>query len=320
MTVPNAKPAIFVPGKVIQVRSQETPRVVRKLVLISVEEHITHVVEMLEWLWPNISERQLAAARLHDIGKKVGARFEFLKGLKLSPDKLRADFYGQRDSAAALSPADAKQRYLAFAQSGAHRRLWPTMDAEDFRMDLDPPFGNHAADVSEDDLLLYRHGSLDFQAESPCRAYVLNLIRLHHSFQPDRIIAACAQHGDELVRDLYRLIVADHAGSRWAEYVVQYLEGGSEQPDRQDFFGDVSVRASAEPKAEPERTSLRVGVVRLERQRLPLEQPEPPEKELVVRYHPLMVDWDLKCLADEARQQIRKPAARGAAARRRRTR
>ncbi len=317
--IPNANPALFVPGKIIQVRSQEDPGVVSQLVLISVEEHIGHVVAMLEWLWPGVGGRQRAAARLHDIGKKVGARSEFIKGLKIGPDKLRRDFYAPSDSGTGLSPAGAAERYLAFVQSGSHRRLWPTVDAQDFRVDLDAPFGNHAAEVNEDDLLPYRDGAVDLQEDPQSREYILNLIRLHHSFQPDRVISACAQYGDELVRDLYRLIVADHAGSRWAEYVVQYLEEGSEQPDREDFFGDVSVSASAEPKPEEEWNGLRVGTVRLERDRLPAEQSGPLVKELVVRYHPVRVDWDLKRLAEEVRQQTGKSSV-GREGSRRRTR
>lgn len=318
--IPNANPALFVPGKIIQVRSQEKPGLVSQLVLISVEEHIGHVVTMLEWLWPSISERERAAARLHDIRKKVGARWEFIKGLNIGADKLRDDFYAERDSISALSPAEAAQRYVAFAQSGDHRRFWPTVDKQDFRLDLDPPFGKHAAEVSEQDLLPYRGGALDLQNDSQSRNYILSLIRLHHSFQPDRIIDACAEYGDELVRDLYRLIVADHEGSRWAEYVVQYLEKGYEQPDRQDIFGDVAVTASAEPKPETDWNSLRVATVGLARERLPAEQSEPLVKELMVRYYPVQVDWDLKYLAEEAAQQPRKNVARREGTRKSRTR
>jgi hypothetical protein len=317
--IPNANPALFVPGKIIQVRSRENPGVVSQLVLISVEEHIGHVVTMLEWLWPNITEIQRAAARLHDIRKKLGARFEFIKGLNISVGNLRSDFYAQGNSEAALGPADAAKRYLAFAESEPRRRFWPTVDGKDFRMDLDAPFGNHAAEVDEDDLLPYRDGVLDLQKDPQSRGYVLDLIRLHHSFQPDRLIDACAQHGDELVTDLYRLIVADHAGSRWAEYVVQYLEKGSEQPDREDFFGEMTVTASAEPEPEAERNGLRVGTVRLKRERLPTES-EPDIKEIVVRYYPVKVDWDLKHLAAQVRQQTGKSSVRREGSRRRRRR
>lgn len=299
--VPNPTPAIFVPGKIIQVRSQESPQVVCALVLISVEEHIGHVVEMMEWLWPNITETQRAAARLHDIRKKLGAHWEFIKGLRTSADQLRADFYAFKSPGAGLSPPEAGQRYLAFAQSGSHRRFWPTIDPRDFRMDLDPPFGNHAAEVREDDLLPYNDGALDLCNDSQSRNYIVSLIRLHHSFQPDRMISACALYGDRLVTDLYRLIVADHAGSRWAEFVVQQLEGGLERPDWQDVFGDAAVSISVGPKPEAESNGLKVGTIRLRRDRIPADRDEAPEKEFSVHYYPLRVDWDVKHLAEEGR-------------------
>jgi quinolinate synthase len=44
---------------------------------------------MLEWLFPNATNIQKTGARLHDVGKKVGARWNFLKGLRLDADKLR---------------------------------------------------------------------------------------------------------------------------------------------------------------------------------------------------------------------------------------
>jgi hypothetical protein len=57
-----------------------------------------------------------------------------------------------------------------------------------------------------------------------------------------------------------------------------------------------------------------VGTVRLKRGRLPGEERDPPEKELVVRYHALRVDWDLRYLAEEACQRSEKgPAHRGGA-------
>lgn len=317
MTIPNPNPALFVPGKVIQIRGQESPGVVRELVLISAEEHIGHVVTMLEWLWPDITEKQRAAARLHDIGKKVGARSEFVKGLNIDPDNLRADFYAQDRCNAALSPADAGQRYLTFTESGDHRRFWPTIDAQDFRMDLDPPFGNHAAEVNEEDLLLYRDGALDLQNDSQSRNYILNLIRLHHSFQPDRIVDACAQCGDELVTDLYRLIVADHAGSRWAEYVVQHLEEGLEKPEAVDFFGEVELKVVAEPVGDDPDCNLKLGRVRLLRSQLPNETGNPSEAELLVKYYPVTVNWDLRKIVESAamslptRRKQRAPRRRG---------
>ena len=319
MSVPNRNPEIFVPGKIIQVRSPQNPLVVSKLVLVSVEEHVRHVGEMMTWIHPDASELQRAGATLHDVGKKVGARRDFLKGLHVSAEELRADFYGCGRRTVSLSPEEAGGRYVDFATAGGRRRLWPTSDGSDVRMDLDPPFGNHAADATEDDVRLYRRGALDLGQSLQGLDYVLNLVRLHHSFQPDRIIGACARHGEAIVTDLYRLIVADHTGSRWAEYVVQQLEGGLERPEREDFFGDVKVRVANEPEPRGDRAGLKVGMVRLRRGAAPGEREEPPEKELVVHYHAVEVNWDLRELAAAHWQEADgRPRTSVARARRRR--
>lgn len=326
MIIPNLDPRVFVPGKVVQVRNQANPMIIAKLALISVEEHIRHVSEMLEWLCPNSTGIQKAAVSLHDIGKKVGVRWDFLKGLRFEPKHLRADFYGvEVASNFSLSPQDAGERYVTFVQADKHRRFWPIRDdsgeLRDVRMDLDPPFGNHAAEVTADDLRIYRYGSLDLNQNPESLDYIFNLVRLHHSFQPERIIAACAQHGEGFVTDLYRLIVADHMGSRWAEYVVQQTEMGLEKPDREDFFGDVTVSVAADPQVENERDGLKAVSFLLQRDRLPDEQGPPPEKKLMIQYHAVVVNWDLKELAERPQQKAsRKSSERITSTRRGRSR
>ncbi|MEW5980218.1 MAG: hypothetical protein AB1898_30860 [Acidobacteriota bacterium] len=308
MTIPNPHPKIFVPGKIIQVRSVSDPLILTKLVLVSVEEHVRHVVEMLEWLFPDTTEVQHAGAVLHDVHKKVGTRYEFFHacGRKPAPSEedLLLDFYGNGQVSMSLSARDASRGFLELARDPRRRRLWPFRrddgSVSEVRVDLDPPFGNHAAEATEEDLLPYRDGSVVL-AEAPAqRDYVLNLVRLHHSFRPNRIIGACAQHGDGIARDLYRLIVADHAGSRWAEYVVQQLEGGLEKPESVDFFDDVEINVAVEATARGSDHDLQVGVVRLQRSKLPGETGDAREAELFVRYYALAVDWDLRQLADEA--------------------
>jgi hypothetical protein len=324
MTIPNPRPKIFVPGKIIQVRNAEDPLVLSKLALISVEEHVRHVVQMLDWLFPDVTDAQHAGAAVHDVHKKVGAHGEFLRlsGFKSSQERLCADFYGNGDAQTVLAPGDAANGYLKFIQERQGRRLWPVRDdageITDVRVDLDPPFGNHAAEATEDDLLPYRDGSLVLAEDRTRCDYVLNLVRLHHSFQPDRIIDACAQHGDGIARDLYRLIVADHAGSRWAEYVVQRLEGGLEKPERVDFFGDEEIEVAIEAVARGSDHGLQTGVVHLQRSNLPIETGDVREAELLVRYYPVAVDWDLRQLVDAAsttaasRRQQPSRGARGA--------
>lgn len=307
MTVLSSSPRIFVPGKVIQIRDGQNPLVVSKLAFVSVEEHVRHVAEMLEWLFPDASAEQRAAARLHDVHKKVGARFDFLRecGFNRAPtsDQLLADFYGNGKDQPTLSPGDAAQAFLKFVRGPGRMRLWPVRagdaSVKEVRLDLDAPFGNHAADATEGDLLPYTDGSFTIEDASVRCSYILNLVRLHHSFQPDRMISACAEHGEQLARDLYRLIVADHAGSRWAEYVVQQLEQGAERPDQTDFFGDVRIEALAEA-ARGINDVLQAGIVRLRRSRCSTDKAEPPHKELLVRYHSETVNWDLLRLVEDA--------------------
>ncbi|HWP56703.1 MAG TPA: hypothetical protein VNL14_02315 [Candidatus Acidoferrales bacterium] len=313
MTIPNPHPRIFVPGKIIQVRDADDPFVLRKLVFISVEEHVRHVVEMLQWLFPDVTEEQRAGAALHDVRKKIGAHHDFFRacGRRSAPreEHLRTDFYAEDGNPISLSPSDACRGFLNFVQNSGRRRLWPVRDdagpLSEVRLDLDPPFGNHAAEVTEADLHPYRDGSFVL-ADNPQRCdYVLNLVRLHHSFQPDRIVEACARHGENMVRDLYRLIVADHAGSRWAEYVVQQVEAGAEKPEGVDFFGDAEIKVTTEPVVHEPDHELKVGVVRLQRSRLPMENGNLPKVELLVRYFSLTVDWDLRTLRDFATRPVK---------------
>jgi len=319
MTIPNPRPRIFVPGKIIQVRKAEDPLVLSKLVLISVEEHVRHVVEMLDWLFPDTTDAQRAGAALHDVHKKVGARYDFFHacGRKPAPreEDLLVDFYGDGSNCVGLSAGEASQGFLKFAQDSRRRRLWPVRgddgNVSDVRLDLDPPFGNHAFDATEDDLKPYRNGSFGLAEDRARRGYVLDLVHLHHSFQPDRIIGACAEHGEQLARDLYRLIVADHVGSRWAEYVVQQLEAGAEKQDRIDIFGDVKIEG-AEASTRDVDGELCVGAVRLRRPKYRGETGD-CETELLVKYYPAEVSWPLKELAEQATVAAeQKPRQRGA--------
>jgi len=306
MTIPNLRPSIFVPGKIIQVRNAEDPLILSKLVLISVEEHVRHVVEMLDWLFPDATQEQRAGAALHDVHKKVGARYDFFHacGRKPAPaeEHLLADFYGDGNNCVELAVSEASEGYLEFVQDQRHRRLWPVRghdgNVSDVRLDLDPPFGNHAADATEADLKPYRNGSFVLADDHARRGYVLNLVHLHHSFQPDRIIGACAEHGEQLARDLYRLIVADHVGSRWAEYVVQQLEAGAEKEDRIDIFGDVEIEGT-EVFARGVDGELFVGAVHLRRPKYSGETADAPEIELLVRYYPADVNWHLRELVEQ---------------------
>lgn len=298
MILPNPNPAIFVPGKIIQIRSQSDPLCLEKLAFISVEDHIHHVTAMHNWLCPLGNAVQEAGAILHDVGKKVGARRDFLGEVRAGATVLRDDFYGKPVGQVTLPPRKSAQRYLEFIRTNSRRmHLWPVRgDAgqiQDIRLDLAAPFGNHAADATEEDVRPFLGTALDLEADPEARDYVLSLVHLHHSFQPDRIIGACARHGDRFVADLYHLIVADHMGSRWAEFVVQQLEAGLEMPDRHDIFGDVRVSATVDADQEEADGEMRAGSIVLRRTRLPEERDDPLDVKLVVRYHVATTNWNL---------------------------
>ncbi len=304
MSFPNQNPHVFVPGKVIQVRDRNNPLMISKLVFISVEEHIRHVTEMLEWLFPDATEIQKAGAKLHDVGKKSGGKV-ILKGVK--PDDKRQvllnDFYGGEFHGRELTVEETTRWYCedflmikngAVSPESKRVRLWAISNAEEIRMDVDPPFGNHAADARLQDIEPYVQSG-GFQDQVEAADHILNLVRLHHSFQPDRIIPACARHGESIVRDLYRIIVADHMGSRWAEYVVQQLESGLEKPERADFFGDLEVAVQTEAESQQAQGGLMAGVVSL----LDKSGGTISPFTLLVRYHPVQINLDLKkCLGD----------------------
>jgi len=295
---PNPNPAIFIPGKTIQIRSMDDPLHLGKLAFISVENHIQHVAEMHKWLCPMATARQEAGAILHDVGKKVGVRKNLLSGTRAGSQTLRDDFYGTPIGNVTLRPEEFAKRYLAFLREDSRRmRLWPVRDdmghRTDIRVDLSPPFGSHAADATEDDLQPFRNAALELETDHEARDYVLNLVHLHHSFQPDRIVTACARHGERFAADLYHLIVADHMGSRWAEYVVQQLEAGLETPDREDAFGDVRVSVAADPWRLEGDGEMRAGAMMLRRSRLPGELSDPAGAKLLVRYYVVGTNWNL---------------------------
>lgn len=171
------------------------------------------------------------------------------------------------------------KRYLAFLEHG-HAKCYvvrhtpedPDSPAASARYQLDPPFGNHAASVEIDDL----HDVPDNDL-----SYVHSLIQLHHSFQVDKLVATAAQHGEGIIADLYRLMTADQEGSRWAEYVVQKLEGGEEKPQGRFGFSEFALEAiSKSMEVLRTDTHVRAEVVLTAKRR-----PDLGERMLRVEYH-----------------------------------
>ena len=240
---------IFSIGKVIQIRTD--PCTVKRLAFVETEEHIRHVVEMLRWLYPKASQTLRCATELHDIGKKLYLQRPFVfnrqRGYNpLNRENLMNDFYQQGSVGGEFTPADAIKRYFAFLERGEYVKCYPVRQnpQEDnsqitsARYRLNPPFGPHAASVQREDLQGVPGADLD---------YVHSLIQLHHNFQVDKLVPTAAQHGEKIIEDLYRLMTADGEGSRWAEYLVQKLEYGEEQPQGKFGFSEFAIESTTEP-------------------------------------------------------------------------
>ena len=216
MTVPFPLGQIFVPGKIIQIPRESA---IKQLALIEVEEHIHHVRVMLDWFYPDASDNLKMAADWHDIGKKIDLRFDYANKLKVlsnHPDERRSiltdDFYGQTIECS-VTPNEASKAYVRFLQAKQKEHI--KNQGNGYR--LNPPFGFHAATV--------QHTDLPTDLGGDDRNYIINLIHLHHVFRPDRLVEAAAEHGEDILKDLYQLIVADHFASEWATEVVNQLEG-----------------------------------------------------------------------------------------------
>lgn len=240
---------IFSIGKVIQIRTDSCT--VKRLAFVETEEHIRHVVEMLNWLYPKASETLRRATKLHDIGKKIYLQRPFVfsrrKGYNpLNHENLINDFYQQGNVQGKFTATDAIKRYLVFLEQGENVKCYSTRQnpQEDnspivsARYRLAPPFGPHAASVQREDLRGTPETDLD---------YIHSLIQLHHNFQVDKLVPTAAQHGEGIIEDLYHLMTADGEGSRWAEYLVQKLECGEEEPQGKFGFSEFAIEPTTEP-------------------------------------------------------------------------
>ena len=226
MTVPFPLRQIFIPGKIIQIQREN---VIEQLALIEVEEHIRHVRVMLDWLYPDTSDNLKMAADWHDIGKKINLRFDYVNELKVLNNRsderrsiLTDDFYG-KTTECSVTPNEAAKAYVRFLQSKQKEHI--KTQGNGYR--LNPPFGFHAATV--------QHTDFPTDLGDNDRNYIINLIHLHHVFSPDKLVEAAAEHGEDILKDLYQLIVADHFASEWATKVVHQLEGVEEKESNREW-------------------------------------------------------------------------------------
>ena len=201
----------------------------------------------------------------------------------LNRENLIKDFYQQGNVQGKFTATDAIKRYLAFLEQGENIKCYPIRQnpQEDnspiisARYGLTPPFGPHAASVQREDLRGFPETDLD---------YIHSLIQLHHNFQVDKLVPTAAQHGEGIIEELYRLMTADGEGSRWAEYLVQKLECGEEQPQGKFGFSEFAIKPITEP-IEISRDGFHV------RGQIILKAMHRPDLELTVDYY--ITDYDL---------------------------
>lgn len=274
---------IFSIGKVIQIRTD--PCTVKRLAFVETEEHIRHVVEILNWLYPEAGETVRRATKLHDIGKKLYLQYRFRfnrqRGYNpLNRENLINDFYQQGNVQGKFTATDAIKRYLIFLEQDENVKCYPIRQnpQEDnssivsARYVPSPPFGHHAALVQREDLRGIPEGNLD---------YIHSLIQLHHNFQVDKLVPTAARHGERIIEDLYRLMTADGEGSRWAEYLVQKLECGEEQPQGKFGFSEFAIEPTTEPTKISREGCHAQGQITLKAMRCP----DLPKLELTVDYY-----------------------------------
>lgn len=246
-------PKIPLPGKVVGVVEGE---VLKKIALISVEEHVYNCAAFLRFVSPSENKILEDALLFHDIGKKLFRdRRMYLdhgEGSLKRWSRNDAEEILKRDYTATMYPELQKKvseeedfsqvmatflRFLGLKKDGSKNsakgiKAYPVReDPQDSKSPvvfasyrLDRPFGNHAAPIKAEHL---PEGLQD-------RERLASLIRLHHGFSVSKVVPEAAEW-QAFPNILYSLMTLDRLGSHWAERLVLLEEGGS----KQEFEGGV---------------------------------------------------------------------------------
>lgn len=290
------RPRVPLPGKVVSVVEGE---VLKKVVLISVEEHVDNCATFLDFVSPEADSILTDALLFHDIGKKLfRARAMYRDagnaavrkwGWDSSRDE-REDVVEllKRDYAATMrlgleepipeevevsEVADAYLGFVGLKEPGQRRaaegvKAYPVRDQPDDQKSpvvlasyrLDRPFGNHAAPIKSEHL----PGAL---GDESYLKQLAGLIRLHHGFQVSKIVPEAAVW-EGFPRVLYTLMTMDHLGSSWAERLVLLEEGGSKRAFEGGVdFGEIESWMENDPESvsNPDGTKTVSTRVRLRR-------------------------------------------------------
>jgi hypothetical protein len=271
--------------------------VLKKVALISVEEHVDNCATFLGFVSPEADPILTNALFFHDIGKKLfriraiyrdaGSAALRKWGWDLSQGR-REDVVKllKRDYAATMCPgleepisdgvpiSEVADAYLSFVGLKEPRqkevaegvKAYSVRNQPDDQRSqiafasyrLDRPFGNHAAPVKTEHL----------PEGLENRERLAGLIRLHHGFQVSKIIPEAAVWG-AFPEVLYALMTMDHLGSSWAERLVLLEEGGSKRPfERGVDFGEIEswMENGLESETNPDGTKTVSTRVHLRRQ------------------------------------------------------
>jgi hypothetical protein len=279
-------PRIPLPGKVVGIVEGET---LKKIALISVEEHVYNCAAFLGFVSPDENKILEDALLFHDIGKKLFRE----RRIYLDHGEGSLKRWGRndvqetlnRDYTATMRPdleeriseevdvssvMDAFLGFIGLKKEGTKKsaegiRAFPVReDPQDPKSPvafasyrLDRPFGNHAAPIKVEHL----------PEGLENRARLAGLIRLHHGFSVSKIVPEAAEW-EAFPNILYLLMTLDHLGSSWAERLVLLEEGGSKREFEGGVdFGEIESWMEDAPETEtnPDGTKTVSAGIRLRR-------------------------------------------------------
>ncbi len=262
-------PRIPLPGKVVGIVEGEA---LKKIALISVEEHVYNCAAFLGFVSLNENKILEDALLLHDIGKKLfrdrriylnhgegslkrWGRNDVQETLKRDyTSTMRPDLEGQVSEKVDFSSVmDAFLGFIGLKKEGMKKsaegiKAYPVReDPQDSKSpvafasySLDRPFGNHAAPIKVEHL----------PEGLENRERLASLIRLHHGFSVSKVVPEAAEW-EAFPNILYSLMTLDHLGSSWAERLVLLEEGGSKREFEGGVdFGEIESWMESEPETE----------------------------------------------------------------------
>lgn len=262
-------PKIPLPGKVVGIVEGET---LKKIALISVEEHVYNCAAFLKFVSPNENKILEDALLFHDIGKKLfrkrriyldhgegslkrWGRNDVQETLKQDyTATMRPDLEGQVSEKVDVS--SVMNAFLGFVGLKKVETKKPAEGIKAYPVREDPqdstspvafasyglerPFENHAAPIKVEHL----------PEGLENRERLAGLIRLHHRFSVSKIVPEAAEW-EAFPNILYPLMTLDHLGSSWAERLVLLEEGGSKREFEGGVdFGEIESWLEDTPKTE----------------------------------------------------------------------